>query len=87
MTKSSRVIAILIASSCCLLQAAGGRARGADLQPPRGFSLLFNGKDLSGWHGTPDDDPGKLAELRPPTGGRRSRLHRRRPPALAGRGR
>jgi hypothetical protein len=26
-------------------------ARAADLQPPKGFTALFNGKDLSGWHG------------------------------------
>src|SRR5439155_9985413 len=36
----------------------GGRAgRGA---PPKGFTALFNGKDLSGWHGMPHFNPYKL---------------------------
>ncbi len=35
-------------------------------QPPRGFTLLFNGKDLSGWHGMPHYDPYKLAALSEP---------------------
>ena len=28
--------------------------------PPPGFAALFNGKDLSGWHGMPQFDPRKL---------------------------
>jgi hypothetical protein len=43
------------------LAAAPGRA--ADAQPPQGFTALFNGKDLSGWHGMPHFDPYKLAAL------------------------
>jgi hypothetical protein len=35
----------------------------ADLRPPRGFTALFNGKDLSGWHGMPHFDPYKLAAM------------------------
>ncbi len=31
--------------------------------PPRGFTALFNGKDLSGWHGMPHFDPYKLAAM------------------------
>src|SRR4051794_11125776 len=27
---------------------------------PKGFTPLFNGKDLAGWHGMPDFDPYKL---------------------------
>lgn len=41
-------------------------ARGQDdpqNQPPAGFTALFNGKDLSGWHGMPHFDPRKLAEM------------------------
>jgi len=30
---------------------------------PEGFTPLFNGKDLSGWHGMPDFDPYKLAAM------------------------
>ncbi|MDA7629183.1 DUF1080 domain-containing protein, partial [Verrucomicrobia bacterium] len=29
-------------------------------QPPTGFTALFNGKDLSGWHGMGHFDPRKL---------------------------
>ncbi|MEO6810059.1 MAG: DUF1080 domain-containing protein [Isosphaeraceae bacterium] len=32
-------------------------------QPPKGFVALFNGKDLTGWHGMPHFDPRKLAAL------------------------
>lgn len=35
----------------------------ADLQVPDGFRALFNGKDMTGWHGMPHFDPRKLAEL------------------------
>jgi hypothetical protein len=45
-----------------LLTAATG-ARAAEPQPPKGFTALFNGKDLSGWHGMPHFDPYKLAAL------------------------
>jgi len=34
-------------------------------EPPKGFTLLFNGKDLSGWHGMPHFDPYKLAAMSP----------------------
>jgi hypothetical protein len=32
-------------------------------QTPKGFKPLFNGKDLTGWHGMPHFDPYKLAAL------------------------
>ena len=35
----------------------------AETQPPAGFTPLFNGKDLTGWHGQPHFDPRKLAEM------------------------
>ncbi|QDU63111.1 hypothetical protein Pan216_39860 [Planctomycetes bacterium Pan216] len=31
--------------------------------PPKGYSALFNGKDLSGWQGRPHFDPAKWAAL------------------------
>ena len=31
--------------------------------PPKGFTALFNGKDLTGWHGMPHFDPYKLAAM------------------------
>lgn len=33
------------------------------VEPPKGFTALFNGKDLSGWHGMPHYDPYKLAAM------------------------
>jgi Domain of Unknown Function (DUF1080) len=35
----------------------------ADLTPPAGFTALFNGKDLTGWHGMPHFDPYELAAM------------------------
>ncbi len=32
-------------------------------KPPKGFTALFNGKDLTGWHGMPHFDPYKLAAM------------------------
>jgi len=35
----------------------------ATAAPPEGFTPLFNGKDLTGWHGMPHYDPYKFAAL------------------------
>ena len=32
-------------------------------QPPKGFTAIFNGKDLAGWHGMGHFDPRKLAAM------------------------
>jgi len=32
-------------------------------EPPAGFTALFNGQDLAGWHGMPHFDPRKLAGM------------------------
>jgi hypothetical protein len=45
------------------LAAGGSSAVAADPQAPKGFTPLFNGKDLSGWHGMPHFDPYKLAAM------------------------
>jgi hypothetical protein len=34
-----------------------------DVKPPPGFTALFNGKDLAGWHGRGDLSPYKLAAM------------------------
>jgi hypothetical protein len=47
-------------------------ARAADPEPPKGFTALFNSKDLSGWHGMPHFDPYTLAAL--PDGERKARV-------------
>jgi Domain of Unknown Function (DUF1080) len=52
--------------SCSLLvlaMTAVGPTGAAAPQPPRGFIALFNGKDLSGWHGMPHFNPYTLAAL------------------------
>jgi hypothetical protein len=46
-----------------LLAALAPAARADDAKPPKGFTALFNGKDLSGWHGMPHFDPYKLAAM------------------------
>src|SRR5688572_8497175 len=45
-----------------LLTAALGAA---DPVPPKGFTPLFNGKDLAGWHGMPHQNPYELAAMAP----------------------
>lgn len=39
--------------------------RGEDNVPPTGFRSLFNGEDLSGWHGMGHFDPRKLWAMKP----------------------
>jgi hypothetical protein len=52
----------LVLLSAALLSLAG--LTGAEEpRPPQGFTTLFNGKDLSGWHGMPHFDPYKLDQL------------------------
>ena len=46
-----------------VILAAAVPAGAADPQPPKGFTALFNGKDLTGWHGMPHFDPYKLAAM------------------------
>jgi hypothetical protein len=40
-----------------------GPASAEENAPPEGFTALFNGKDLSGWHGQPHFDPRKLEAM------------------------
>jgi hypothetical protein len=46
-----------------LLLAVTASARAGDPQPPKGFTALFNNKDLTNWHGMPHFDPYKLAAM------------------------
>jgi hypothetical protein len=48
-------------SAACL--AVVGTAPAADATPPKGFTALFNGKDLTGWHGMPHFNPYDLAKM------------------------
>ena len=53
----SRIFTILPA----LIFAVSVRCFAADV--PEGFESIFNGKDITGWHGMPHFDPRKLAAM------------------------
>ena len=46
------------------LMATAARADSDEPKPPKGFTALFNGRDLAGWHGMPDFDPTKLGAMK-----------------------
>ncbi|MCA9010085.1 MAG: DUF1080 domain-containing protein [Planctomycetaceae bacterium] len=48
---------------CAVFVAAGSVT--ADAEVPEGFHAIFNGQDLSGWHGMPHFDPRDLAKMTP----------------------
>lgn len=52
---------MVLALTMSLLTAPATQA--ATNEPPEGFTALFNGKDLEGWHGRPHFDPYKLAAM------------------------
>lgn len=54
MPRNTLFVAILL--TCCLPSVL----RAEENQPPEGFTPLFNGKDLAGWHGMGHFDPRKL---------------------------
>ena len=54
MKQNLRLATLLLLSSILSLQAA-------DVKPPKGFRALFNGKDLTGWHGL---NPHSVAKLK-----------------------
>ncbi|MGH9161136.1 MAG: 3-keto-disaccharide hydrolase [Vicinamibacteraceae bacterium] len=56
---SSPLVSIVILLGCAVPAALG------QPQPPPGFTALFNGKDLTGWHGMPHLDPRKLRAMSP----------------------
>ena len=57
---------MLFRYACCftgLLALSALSATAADNEPPAGFTSLFNGKDLSGWHGVSTEDPRKIQAM------------------------
>lgn len=54
--------AALVLSAPVLVHAAPADEQNV---PPAGYTAIFNGKDLSGWHGMPHFDPYKLAAMAP----------------------
>lgn len=61
----SNCLRFLILSFAWAVFAETSFSRAADNDPPAGFKPLFNGKDLSGWHGVGTEDPRKIAALSP----------------------
>jgi 3-keto-disaccharide hydrolase len=57
----------IVFSTCCLGMLFGATillpAHGDVQRAPAGFTPIFNGKDLTGWHGMPHFDPYKLAAM------------------------
>ncbi|QVL33483.1 DUF1080 domain-containing protein [Telmatocola sphagniphila] len=54
---------LLFVAGLLALLNSNSRARAQDPVSPAGFSLLFNGKDLTGWHGMPHFNPYDLAKM------------------------
>jgi hypothetical protein len=52
-----------ILAACALFALAAGPGNAAD--PPEGFTAIFNGTDLSGWHGMPGTNPAELEAMSP----------------------
>jgi hypothetical protein len=55
-------ISLLLSCPVFLFLLAPALSRADEPKPPKGFTALFNGKDLTGWHGM-DFDPYKLAAM------------------------
>ena len=58
-----RTTALAAVVCTALFGVSGALAQERLNDPPNGFVAVFNGKDLSGWHGMPHFDPRKLAAL------------------------
>ena len=57
---------LAVLNSLVVLLGLGGTLQAADaLSVPRGFVALFNGHDLTGWHGCPHLDPRKWEAVEP----------------------
>ena len=61
MVTSSTCFRFLILSCVAIVAVDTSVSRAADNDPPPGYRALFNGKDLSGWHGVGTEDPRKIA--------------------------
>src|SRR5918994_1449156 len=58
-----RLFAFALALALGMLPPHAVLAGGAEPQPPKGFTALFNGRDLSGFHGLEHFDPRKLRAM------------------------
>jgi hypothetical protein len=59
----TRTVSLVAALTAFLLAPSRTAADEAPGTRPKGFTALFNGKDLRGWHGMPHYDPRKLADM------------------------
>ena len=59
--RDAAVLAGIITIAACALPASAGELN----RPPEGFTALFNGTDLEGWHGMGHFDPRKLWAMTP----------------------
>ena len=50
-------------SACLIAGSMIASIRAEDVKPPQGFTAVFNGKDMTGWHGMPHFDPRQLAAM------------------------
>lgn len=62
MRRTSRYVSVLATFLCCAPLVANAQENN---QPPKGFTAIFNGKDLAGWHGMGHFDPRKLWAMSP----------------------
>jgi len=66
LTRSQQMKPTSIAAlACCLLCSTAAAGAQENNQPPEGFTALFNGRDLSGWHGEETMDPRKWNAMTP----------------------
>ena len=56
---------VMISAACFAGAALAAPARAAAPNPPKGFTAIFNGKDLSGWWGATTEDPRKYLAMTP----------------------
>lgn len=56
---------LLLCPIICIALAASAADKSAVVKPPKGFTALFNGKDLTGWWGASTEDPRKWMALSP----------------------
>lgn len=58
-------LSLLFCPVLTLALAASAADKDAAVRPPKGFTALFNGKDLAGWWGASTEDPRKWMALSP----------------------
>src|SRR5438067_1533041 len=61
--RSSITRASLLAVAVAIFFTFSAPAQTGEPKPPPGFTAIFNGKDLTGWHGMPHYDPYKLQAM------------------------